>query len=172
MACLSIVLLWYHELLGKLSTHFLSLTMASSEVTEFLLETTEHSGYRQRSGTGVKWFCFIVLFGFYGTSRLFHSFLNRVSRKVGRKRRDLRDTPLDHLPADLGLSHMWPDLGLNPQRLDDERLRVLNISVLNHSATGVVRGRLSNAYNHSKGKSRFKDTFILTLWMIGITNTK
>ena len=41
-------------------------------------------------------------------------------------------------PAELGLSRMWPELGSNPQRWDDERFRVIKISGLNHSAMGAV----------------------------------
>ena len=51
-----------------------------------------------------------------------------------KKMGDPREKPIDHPQAELGLSHMWPELGLNPQRWDDERFRVLKISVLNHSA--------------------------------------
>ena len=40
-----------------------------------------------------------------------------------------RKTP-HHPQAELGLSHMWSELGLNPQRWDDKRFRVLKISVL------------------------------------------
>ena len=44
--------------------------------------------------------------------------------------------------AELGLSHMWPELGLNPQWWDnDERFRPLQISVPNHSAiVGTLGG--------------------------------
>ena len=38
---------------------------------------------------------------------------------------------LDHLQAELGLSHMLPELGSNPQQWDDERFRALKISGLN-----------------------------------------
>ena len=48
-----------------------------------------------------------------------------------------REKPPDHPQAELGLSHMWPELGSNPQRWDDERFRALKISGLNHSATGA-----------------------------------
>ena len=43
-----------------------------------------------------------------------------------------------HPQAELGLSHMWPELGSNPQRWDEERFRTLKISGLKHSATGVA----------------------------------
>ena len=46
--------------------------------------------------------------------------------------REKRKTP-DHPQANLGLPHMWPELGSNPQLWDDEWLRVLKISILNHS---------------------------------------
>ena len=50
----------------------------------------------------------------------------------GAKTGDPREKSHDHPQAELGLSHMWPELGLNPQRWEDERLRWLKISVLNH----------------------------------------
>ena len=56
----------------------------------------------------------------------------------GTKTGDPREKPPDHPQAELGLSHMWPELGSNSQRWDDERFRALKISVLNHSATGVA----------------------------------
>ena len=61
--------------------------------------------------------------------------LSRVNHKVGRKRKIPREKPPDHPQAELGLSHMWPEWGLNPQWWDDERIRALKISRLNHSAT-------------------------------------
>ena len=42
----------------------------------------------------------------------------------------------DHTQAELGLYHMWPELGSNPQQRDDEPLSALKISSLNHLATG------------------------------------
>ena len=48
---------------------------------------------------------------------------------------DPREKTPDHLQAELGLSHMWPELGANPQRWDDDLFRGLKISVLNHSVT-------------------------------------
>ena len=49
-----------------------------------------------------------------------------------------RETPPDHLQAELGLSHMWPELGSNPEWWDDERFKALKISGLNHSAKGAT----------------------------------
>ena len=37
----------------------------------------------------------------------------------------------------------WPELGLNPQRWDDERFRVLMISRFNHSAMGAVPTKIA-----------------------------
>ena len=48
----------------------------------------------------------------------------------GAKTGDPREKPSDHPQAKLGLSHMWPKLGSNPQRWDDERLIALKISAL------------------------------------------
>ena len=51
-----------------------------------------------------------------------------------------QEKPPDHPQAELGLSHMWPELGWNPQRGDDEQFRALKISGLNHS--GYLLGSL------------------------------
>ena len=46
-----------------------------------------------------------------------------------------KKTP-DHPQAEFGLSHMWPELGSNPLRWDDEQFRTPKIRGLNHSAMG------------------------------------
>ena len=51
---------------------------------------------------------------------------------------DPREKPPDHPQAELGLSHMWPELGSNSQLWDDERFTALKIRGLNHSATGAA----------------------------------
>ena len=43
-----------------------------------------------------------------------------------------------HPQADLGLSHMWPERGPNPQGRDDEWFTALKISSLDHSAMGAT----------------------------------
>ena len=49
--------------------------------------------------------------------------LSRVNLKMGPK----RGIPeKNHLQAELGLSHMWPELGLNPQWWDNERFSDLD----------------------------------------------
>ena len=107
-----------------------------------------------------KWFsCCCV--GFYGPSTLFMSFrarsFNLSTMSLGKSRRPgfffffffkmislilsrggvktgyPREKTTDHPQAELGLSHMWPELGSNPQRWDDEWFRALKISGLNHS---------------------------------------
>ena len=50
---------------------------------------------------------------------------------------DNREKPLDQLQAELGFSNLRPELGSNPQWRDDKQFRALNISDLNHSATGA-----------------------------------
>ena len=67
----------------------------------------------------------------YGPSRLIHSFWAESIAKTG----DPREKPPDHPQAELVLSHIWLELGSNPQRWDDERIRTLKISGINHSAT-------------------------------------
>ena len=52
----------------------------------------------------------------------------------GAKTRDPREKTPDHPQAEQGLSHMWPELGLNPQWW----VRALKISGLNHSTTGAA----------------------------------
>ena len=63
-----------------------------------------------------------------------------LSQSLGRvKMGDPQEKTSDHPQAELGLSHMWPELGSNPQQWDDKRFRMLKISILNHSATGTAR---------------------------------
>ena len=70
----------------------------------------------------------------YISSRLFHSFwAESIARSA---KSDILEKNHLSTQAELGLSHMWPELGSNPQWCDDERFRALKISVLNHSATG------------------------------------
>ena len=56
----------------------------------------------------------------------------------GTKTGDPWEKPPDHPQVEHGLSHMWLELGSNPQQWDDERFRALKISVLNHSAIGAA----------------------------------
>ena len=72
---------------------------------------------------------FFYLFGFYGMSRLFHSFWAN----------DPWEKPPDPAEAELDLSHMWPKTGSNPHHRDDKQFRVVKISVFNHSAMGAAR---------------------------------
>ena len=71
---------------------------------------------------------FFLLFGFYGPSRFFHSFWAEVGWK--------QEIPeKKHLTTHK--QNIWPDLGSNPQRWDDEWFRALKICDLNHLATGA-----------------------------------
>ena len=56
----------------------------------------------------------------------------------GENKKNPWEKPPDHLQAELGLSHMWTELGSKPQRWDDEGFGELKISGLNHSATGAA----------------------------------
>ena len=76
------------------------------------------------------------------TVKIVSLILSRVNRKVGQKWEIPEKKPSDHLQTELGLSHMWPELGSNPQRWDDERFRVLKINYLNQSATGDTLKRV------------------------------
>ena len=59
--------------------------------------------------------------------------------QVGQKREvpEKKQQP-DHPQSELGVSHIWPELGSNPQLWDDKRFRVVKISGFNHSATGAA----------------------------------
>ena len=63
--------------------------------------------------------------------------LSRVNHKVGRKREIPEKKHLTTRKQNLACL-MWPKLGLNPQRWEDEQFRVLKISALNHSNTGAA----------------------------------
>ena len=71
-------------------------------------------------------------------SKIISLILSQVSLggvKIG----DPRGKTPDTLQAELGFSHIWPELGLNPVWWDDERFRAPKISILsNHSATGAA----------------------------------
>ena len=74
---------------------------------------------------------------FYSPSRLFHLFWVKSISTWGENRWFLRKTP-DHPQAELGLSHMWPVLGSNPQWWDDKLFGVLKVKDLNHLGMGVA----------------------------------
>ena len=57
---------------------------------------------------------------------------------LGGLKTDPLEKPSDHPQAELGLSHMGPELGSNPQRWDDERFRALKVSSLNYLAMGAA----------------------------------
>ena len=56
----------------------------------------------------------------------------------GAKMADPPEKPPDHPQAEPGSSHMWPELGSNPQWWVDKWFRALKISGHNHSATGAA----------------------------------
>ena len=59
----------------------------------------------------------------------------------GAKTGESWEKPPDHPQAEVGLSHMWPELGFNPQWWNYEPFRALKISGLNHSATMATIGQ-------------------------------
>ena len=67
-------------------------------------------------------------------SIIFHFELSQSAG--GAKTGDPREKPPNHSQAELGLSHILPELGSTPQRWDDRQFRALKIKGLNHSATG------------------------------------
>ena len=67
----------------------------------------------------------------------------------GMKTGDPLETPPDQPQAELRLSHMSSERVSNPQQWDDEHFGALNISGLNHSATGAI---LINFYLASMSK--------------------
>ena len=83
--------------------------------------------------------CFFFFYlGFTARQNYFTPF-GRVNHKAGRKREIAeKKKHLTTSQAELGLSHMWPELGSNPQWWDGEWLKALKISDLNHSATGAA----------------------------------
>ena len=83
------------------------------------------------------WLYFYYHLGFTARQGYFTHFEPSQS-KGGAKTGAPREKPPDHPQAELGLSHMWPELGLNPQKWD-ERLRALKISVLYQSTTGAAK---------------------------------
>ena len=88
-----------------------------------------------RQGTVVFFVLFLFYLGFTAHQNYFTHFESIAM--WGEKGDPQAKTP-DHTQAELGLSHMWPAWGSNPQRWDDERFRALKISSLNHSATGAT----------------------------------
>ena len=94
-------------------------------------------------------------------SRLFHSFWAEPIIRWA-KTGDPREKPPEHPQAELGLSHMWPELGSNPQRWDDERFRSLKVSGLNHSATGAAGWQIAI----------FFFFFFLPRWWVGHSNSR
>ena len=79
-------------------------------------------------------FLFCLVLGFFTwvlrPVNIISLILSRVNRKVGRKREIPEKNYLTTLKQKVGLSHMWPELGSNQQRWDDERFRTLKISFL------------------------------------------
>ena len=75
----------------------------------------------------------IFVFFFSFTARQNYFFHFEPSQLLsGAKTGDPQEKTPDHPQAELGLSHMWPELGLKPQQWEDERFRVIKISGLHH----------------------------------------
>ena len=60
----------------------------------------------------------------------YFTYFEHCQSLCGAKTGDPREKTPDHPQTELGLSHIWPKLGTNLQRWDDEWLRVLKISSL------------------------------------------
>ena len=76
-------------------------------------------------------FCFYL--GFTTRQDYFTHF--ELSQSLGgAKMGDPREKTPDYPQAELGLSHMWPELVSHPQRWDDKLFQALKISGLNHLA--------------------------------------
>ena len=87
------------------------------------------------------WLTDILLFSFFFFDLCFtahQDYFTHFEPGVAKTGYPWEKTP-DYPQAELGLSHMWPKLGLNPQRWDDERFKVLTISSLNDWATGATK---------------------------------
>ena len=92
----------------------------------------------------MKLFIYFFYFGLTASCQdYFSHFEPSTSPEVERKRDEPREKPPDHPHAELGLSHLWPELGSNPQRWDDDRFRTLTISVLTTRPRGV---KMSDKY--------------------------
>lgn len=65
---------------------------------------------------------FIFYLGFTARQDYFTHF--EPSQSLGgAKTGDPREKPPDHPQAELGLSHMWPEPGSNPQLWDDQAIK-------------------------------------------------
>ena len=82
---------------------------------------------------------YFFLIGFY-IILIISLILRRVNIQVGQK---LENPEKKHLStckqAELGLSHLWPERGSNPQQWDDGRLRALNHSVTRAAQEALLR---------------------------------
>ena len=63
----------------------------------------------------------------------------------GLKTGDPLEKAPDHPQSELSLSHMWLELGSNPQWWYDARFKELRMSGFNHSAMGAATGHLDPA---------------------------
>ena len=131
---------------------YCSLNMSPYIMSEIIPVKIRHNywGAAVAQRLAVRFFFFYYL-GFTARKDYFTHF--ELSQSLGgAKTGDPREKPLDRPQAELGLSHMWPELGWNPQQWDDERFRALKISILNHMATGEGGGGLSELALQSKGR--------------------
>ena len=60
----------------------------------------------------------------------------------GAKTGDPWEKTLDHMQAELGLSHMWPELGSNPQRWDDERFYLRRNKISSWESITFIKNNL------------------------------
>ena len=115
---------------------FKCLTLGALKQLMFLLKKQVTEQYRQISPLkrgDFSWPVKITLKSFWDKSIIFIRW-----GKTGAP----QEKQPDHLQAELSLFHMRPKLGSNPQQWDDERLRALKISILNHSAMWASKGKL------------------------------
>ena len=111
---------------------FITIIMSKASMA---LQTVFRSKWTNKSDyLFFSFFFSFFLFGFYGPSRLFHSFSAELVVRWGKNRRSLRKKHLTIHKQNLACL-TWPELGLNPQLWDDKRFRLLKMSDLNHSDT-------------------------------------
>ena len=96
--------------------------MHSDNVAPNLRDLQNTMEYRRAAfwlfAPGIQGFDFLFHFGFTARQVYFTHFEQSQSF-AGAKTGDPREKTTDYPQAEHGLSHMWPKLGSNPQRLDD-----------------------------------------------------
>ena len=113
----------------------LDMALISFSVIQFVLHCIYKLALFTHLNIQAKNFCFVFYLGFRPVKIIPLILIEPNQSLGGVKMGDPCEKTPDHPQAELDLSHMWPELGSNPQPWDDERFRALKISHLNYSAT-------------------------------------